>query len=173
MMQEHKWGLHNGFPDQPPSYYNFTEETFVDNIVFTVQGTKVKLLNYNGSVNHPMHMHGYSFYVVGSGYGNYDDEDDPKGLILLILLKVWFWHCHFDRHLSWGMNTAFIVKNGGTSETNIRRPQLTCLHVSLTWILVSKTVTRIFYKKTEQLLFVCVYINSRSLRCSALQCVLG
>lgn len=65
----------------------------MDDIVFTVQGTKVKMLNYNesvqivfqgtnvmkGSVNHPMHMHGYSFYVVGFGYGNYDDEADPKG----------------------------------------------------------------------------------------------
>ncbi|KAJ4900832.1 Laccase-15 [Raphanus sativus] len=25
---------------------------------------------------------------------------------------VWFMHCHFDRHLTWGMNVVFIVKNG-------------------------------------------------------------
>ncbi|KAL6184636.1 hypothetical protein ACLB2K_046036 [Fragaria x ananassa] len=146
------------FPDQPPTFYNFTEETFVDDIVFTVQGTKVKMLNYNesvqivfqgtnvmkGSVNHPMHMHGYSFYVVGFGYGNYDDEADPKGFNFVDPPKVttfavpkngwlairftasnpgvWFWHCHLDRHLSWGMDTAFIVKNGSTSETSIRPP---------------------------------------------------
>lgn len=31
-------------------------------------------------------------------------------------------HCHFDRHMSWGMDTVFIVKNGGTDETSIRPP---------------------------------------------------
>lgn len=35
---------------------------------------------------------------------------------------VWLWHCHFDRHLSWGMDTVFIVKNGGTDETSLRPP---------------------------------------------------
>ncbi|KAI4321152.1 hypothetical protein MLD38_034570 [Melastoma candidum] len=35
---------------------------------------------------------------------------------------VWFWHCHFDRHLSWGMDTVFIVKNGGTPNTTMRDP---------------------------------------------------
>jgi laccase len=31
-------------------------------------------------------------------------------------------HCHFDRHMSWGMDTVFIVRNGGTEETNLRPP---------------------------------------------------
>jgi len=35
---------------------------------------------------------------------------------------VWYWHCHIDRHMSWGMNTAFIVKNGDTEETSMRPP---------------------------------------------------
>lgn len=39
-----------------------------------------------------------------------------------IFAGVWFWHCHLDRHLSWGMDTVFIVKNGGTPETSIREP---------------------------------------------------
>jgi hypothetical protein len=25
---------------------------------------------------------------------------------------VWFMHCHFDRHLVWGMETVFIVQDG-------------------------------------------------------------
>ncbi len=25
-----------------------------------------------------MHLHGYSFYVIGSGYGVFDNETDPK-----------------------------------------------------------------------------------------------
>ncbi|XP_062158926.1 laccase-15-like isoform X2 [Alnus glutinosa] len=146
------------FPDYPPSYYNFTGDEFSENIDLTVQGSKVKVLNYGeaveivfqgtnvlkGSMNHPMHLHGYSFYVVGTGFNNFDNETDPKGFNLVdppevntfgvpkkgwLAIRfvannpgVWFWHCHFDRHLSWGMNTVFIVKNGGTTETSIRQP---------------------------------------------------
>lgn len=35
---------------------------------------------------------------------------------------VWLWHCHLDRHLSWGMDTVMIVKDGGTPETSLRSP---------------------------------------------------
>jgi laccase len=62
-----------------------------------VQGTKVKVLNYGeaveivfqgtnvltGAMNHPMHLHGYSFYVVGIGSNNFDNETDPKGFNLV------------------------------------------------------------------------------------------
>lgn len=27
--------------------------------------------------NHPLHLHGYSFYVVGTGFGNFDKDKDP------------------------------------------------------------------------------------------------
>ncbi|KAG7942865.1 hypothetical protein I3843_15G008300 [Carya illinoinensis] len=146
------------FPDFPPSFFNFTADEFPDNIDLTVQGTKLKVLNYNesvqivfqgtnllkGSVNHPMHLHGYSFYVVGTGHGIFNNETDPKEFNLVdppevttfgvpkigwVAIRfvaknpgVWFWHCHLDRHMSWGMNTVFIVKNGGTVETSIRQP---------------------------------------------------
>ncbi len=26
---------------------------------------------------HPFHLHGYSFFVVGRGYGNYDPDSSP------------------------------------------------------------------------------------------------
>ncbi|KAF5467671.1 hypothetical protein F2P56_011902 [Juglans regia] len=146
------------FPDFPPSFFNFTADEFPDNIDLTVQGTKLKVLNYNesveivfqgtnllkGSVNHPMHLHGYSFYVVGTGFGIFNNKTDPEEFNLVdppevttfgvpkigwVAIRfvaknpgVWFWHCHLDRHLSWGMNTVFIVKNGGTVETSIRQP---------------------------------------------------
>lgn len=29
------------------------------------------------SPDHPMHLHGHSFYVVGSGIGNFDEKNDP------------------------------------------------------------------------------------------------
>ena len=39
-----------------------------------------------------------------------------------ILVGVWLWHGLYARHLSWGMNSVFIAKNGGTPETSIREP---------------------------------------------------
>ncbi|KAM3729850.1 hypothetical protein ACB098_12G041900 [Castanea mollissima] len=146
------------FPDNPPSFFNFTEDDSPDDTTLSVQGTKVRMLNYNEeveivfqgtnlldvSMDHPMHLHGYSFYVIGSGYGVFDIETDPKGynfddppkLNTVTLPKngwvairfkasnpgVWLWHCHYERHLSWGMSSVFIVKNGGTPETSIREP---------------------------------------------------
>ncbi|PRQ25538.1 putative laccase [Rosa chinensis] len=146
------------FPDHPPTYYNFTDKTYSKYTVLTVQGTKVKVLSYNesveivfqgtdvqgGSVNHPLHMHGYKFYVVGYGFGNYDNETDPKGFDLVdpphvttfgvpkngwLAIRfiannpgVWFWHCHMERHTTLGMEAAFIVKNGDTAETSILEP---------------------------------------------------
>lgn len=85
------------FPEFPPSLFNFTGEDLPDNTLLTVQSTKLKVLNYNEEVeivfqgtnvfdaseDHPMHLHGYSFYVVGSGYGNFDNESDPKGYNLV------------------------------------------------------------------------------------------
>ena len=38
------------------------------------------------------------------------------------LVGVRFMHCHYDRHLSWGMDFAFIVKNGDTSGRSMRHP---------------------------------------------------
>ncbi|KAK4761037.1 hypothetical protein SAY87_005930 [Trapa incisa] len=146
------------FPDRPSVMYNFTEDSDDPDLVMTAQGTRVKVLNYNESVEivfqgtglldgagvHPMHMHGYSFYVIGMGQGNFDNETDPLTFNLVdppkantfIVPKygwlairfvannpgVWFWHCHFDRHLSWGMDTVFIVKNGDTEETSMLPP---------------------------------------------------
>nr|POF10052.1 putative laccase-9 [Quercus suber] len=40
----------------------------------------------------------------------------------VVFQGVWFWHCHVDRHMTWGMAAVFIVKNGGTAETSIRKP---------------------------------------------------
>ncbi|XP_030952105.1 laccase-14-like [Quercus lobata] len=144
------------FPDQPPSYFNFTGDDFP--YTLTELGTKVKVLNYNEAVEmvfqstnlvegaglHPMHLHGHSFYVVGSGPGIYDNVTDPKSFNLVDPVEVntfgvpkegwlairfvannpgvWFWHCHLDRHMTWGMSSVFIVKNGDTTETSIRKP---------------------------------------------------
>jgi laccase len=90
------------FPNWPPSLFNFTQEDLPYSTSVPIQGTKTKVLNYNEEVeitfqgtevlnaseNHPMHMHGYSFYVVGSGYGNFNDSIDPQTYNLVDPLEV-------------------------------------------------------------------------------------
>lgn len=78
------------FPNKPPLVFNFTADSFPPNLFTPKVATKVKVLEYNSSVeivfqgtnllageNHPIHIHGYSFYVVGFGFGNFDAKKDP------------------------------------------------------------------------------------------------
>ncbi|CAA6656226.1 unnamed protein product [Spirodela intermedia] len=136
-----------GFPNKPPLVFNFTGDDLPLSLLQPKKGTKVKVLRYNRTVemvfqgtnlvaplNHPMHLHGHSFYVVGYGRGNYDKKTAHRGFNLVdppymntvgvprggwaaIRFRtdnpgVWFMHCHFDRHTTWGMDTVLIVKNG-------------------------------------------------------------
>ncbi|KAG6625875.1 laccase-14-like [Carya illinoinensis] len=147
------------FPNRPPHVFNFTsEDLLTDNVTLSDQGTRVKVLDYNATVeitfqgtnimnsgeNHPIHLHGFRFYVVGTGTGNFDNETDPltynlvdppeantvpvpkDGWATIRFIAsnpgVWYMHCHFDRHMSWGMDTAFIVKNGGTEDSTLLPP---------------------------------------------------
>ncbi|KAL6316080.1 hypothetical protein AAG906_015596 [Vitis piasezkii] len=141
-----------------PYSFNFTGDNLPNTLLTPEQGTKVKVLDYNSTVeivfqgtnvlngaeNHPMHLHGYSFYLVGYGFGNFNNETDPKSYNLVdppevntigvptkgwaaIRFRadnpgVWFMHCHLERHASWGMDTVLIVKNGRTRLTSMRQP---------------------------------------------------
>ncbi|KAH7833134.1 hypothetical protein Vadar_003390 [Vaccinium darrowii] len=116
------------FPDFPPYFFNFTADGLPFNLSVPLKGTKVNVLEFNSSVeivfqvtnvsdaaeNHPMHLHGYSFYNVG-----YLDLVSEILIIRPTLKGVWFMHCYLDRHSSWGMDMAFIVKNGPTSSKGI------------------------------------------------------
>ncbi|WKA10816.1 hypothetical protein VitviT2T_028370 [Vitis vinifera] len=82
------------FQNDPPSSYNYTGQDLPIN---TALPMKVKVLEYNETVEivfqgtnvlddseaHPMHLHGHSFYVIGTGIGNFDEETDPKGYNLV------------------------------------------------------------------------------------------
>ncbi|CAA0830516.1 Laccase-17 [Striga hermonthica] len=133
------------FPTQPSSPFNYTgpppENTSVEN------GTRLAALAFNTSVelvlqdtsilgaeSHPLHLHGFNFFVVGQGFGNYDPRVDPTGFNLVDPVErntvgvpsggwvairfvadnpgVWFMHCHFDVHTSWGLRMAWIVLDG-------------------------------------------------------------
>ncbi|KAB2083317.1 hypothetical protein ES319_A05G257900v1 [Gossypium barbadense] len=147
------------FPLNPPVFYDFTGNLTGFNTRAEL-GTRAVVLNYGEAVeivlqatqlggggSHPIHLHGFSFYRVGSGSGNFNNETDPrtynlvdpplintihvpgKGWAALRFFAnnpgVWFMHCHFERHSSWGMDTVFIVRNGTTTETSIRPPPST------------------------------------------------
>ncbi|KAJ6352513.1 hypothetical protein OIU76_001696, partial [Salix suchowensis] len=42
------------------------------------QGTNVV-----ANIDHPMYLHGYSFYIVGWGHGNFDKHKDPQKFNLI------------------------------------------------------------------------------------------
>ncbi|XP_065881160.1 putative laccase-9 isoform X2 [Euphorbia lathyris] len=146
------------FPDMPPTFFDFVAEDYPENAVTPSRGTEVKVLEYgeeveivfqatnvlNEAIEHPMHLHGHNFYIVGYGNGNFDFKEDPKTYNLIdppfvntasvpkygwlavrfraVNPGVWLWHCHMARHLSWGMATVFIVKNGESADTSLRKP---------------------------------------------------
>lgn len=78
------------FPSRPPVVFNFTADFIPRDLWVPENGTQVRVLEYNSTVelvfqgtntvagiDHPMHLHGHSFYVVGSGFGNFDRDNDP------------------------------------------------------------------------------------------------
>lgn len=78
------------FPKFPPFVFNYTADFIPLELEIPKRGTKVAMLRYNSNVelvfqgtnqvaglDHPMHLHGFSFYVVGWGFGNFDENKDP------------------------------------------------------------------------------------------------
>ncbi|WOH11085.1 hypothetical protein DCAR_0830564 [Daucus carota subsp. sativus] len=150
LLQSHFLGQSNGvynpnFPVSPAYWFNYTgtppNNTFVSN------GTKLMVLPFNTSVelvmqdtsilgaeSHPLHLHGFNFFVVGQGFGNYDPSVDPQNFNLVDPVErntvgvpsggwvairfqadnpgVWFMHCHLEVHTSWGLKMAWLVLDG-------------------------------------------------------------
>lgn len=84
------------FPDVPRKTYDFVygAPNNSPNDTQSIIGTKVKVLEYGSRVqvifqdtgivtteNHPIHLHGYSFYVIGYGSGNYNPTTAVFNLI--------------------------------------------------------------------------------------------
>ncbi|XP_054796794.1 laccase-3-like [Prosopis cineraria] len=134
------------FPPVPPLQFNYTGN--VPRGLWTPsRGTKLYKLKYGSNVqiifqdtsivtteDHPMHIHGYHFFIVGSGFGNFNPATDPAKFNLVdppvrntigtppggwVAIRfvadnpgIWFVHCHIDSHLNWGLAMAFLVENG-------------------------------------------------------------
>ncbi|KAL1312932.1 hypothetical protein HN51_039507 [Arachis hypogaea] len=150
MLQSYFFKKSNGvfttdFPTSPLIKFNYTGTP--PNNTMVMDGTKVAVLPFNASVevvlqdtsilgaeSHPLHLHGYNFFVVGQGFGNFDPKKDPAKYNLVdpqerntvgvpsggwVAIRffadnpgVWFMHCHFEVHLSWGLKMAWIVEDG-------------------------------------------------------------
>ncbi|KAG9155159.1 hypothetical protein Leryth_011119 [Lithospermum erythrorhizon] len=145
------------FPGNPQSPFNYTG-TPPTNLA-TTSGTKVLRLSYNATVqvvlqdtgiiapeNHPIHLHGFNFFAVGKGFGNFNPSTDTKKFNLVDPVErntigvpsggwvairfradnpgVWFMHCHLEVHTTWGLKMAFLVDNGkGPNESIIPPPK--------------------------------------------------
>lgn len=83
------------FPPVPPLQFNYTGN--VPRGLWTPsRGTKLYKLKYGSRVqivlqdtsivtteDHPMHLHGFHFFVVGSGFGNFNPATDPANFNLV------------------------------------------------------------------------------------------
>ncbi|KAI7987011.1 Laccase-1 [Camellia lanceoleosa] len=135
------------FPEKPPHAFNYTgvnplthnmNTEFGTRLLVVPYGTKLEIVLQDTSFlnveNHPIHVHGHNFFVVGTGFGNFDDVKDPGRYNLVdpperntvavpsggwaaIRINadnpgVWFIHCHLEAHTSWGLATGLVVENG-------------------------------------------------------------
>ncbi|GLJ16994.1 hypothetical protein SUGI_0293930 [Cryptomeria japonica] len=142
------------FPNIPPQKFNYTG--YVPHALrYPELGTKVKVLKFNSTVqvvfqntnisamiNHPIHLHGHDFYLVGQGFGNYNPQtanfnlDNPQMLntvgvptggwaaIRFVANNpgVWFVHCHFESHSAFGFAMAFLTENGPADSDKLPAP---------------------------------------------------
>ncbi|KAF5476226.1 hypothetical protein F2P56_007959 [Juglans regia] len=144
------------FPGNPPNVFNYTGSG--PSNIQTNNGTKAYRLSYNSTVelvlqdtgiiapeNHPVHLHGFNFFAVGRGLGNYNPNTDPQNFNLVDPVErntigvpsggwvairfladnpgVWFMHCHLEVHTTWGLKMAFLVDNGiGPSQSLVPPP---------------------------------------------------
>nr|QCZ35197.1 laccase 30 [Salvia miltiorrhiza] len=144
------------FPSVPPVAFDYTGN--VSRGLWQPQrGTKLYKLKYGSNVqivlqdtaivsteDHPLHLHGYHFYVVGQGFGNFNPSRDtarfnlvdppirntinvPVGGWTVIRFVadnpgVWLMHCHIDSHLRWGLAMSFLVENGPGKMQSVEAP---------------------------------------------------
>lgn len=160
LLQAHFTGKSHGvyspyFPIDPLIQFNYTGNP--PNNTMVSNGTKLVVLPFNTSVelvmqdtsilgaeSHPLHLHGFNFFVVGQGFGNFNPNKDPKNFNLVDPVErntvgvpsggwvairfladnpgVWFMHCHLEVHTSWGLKMAWIVLNGNLPNQKLNPP---------------------------------------------------
>ncbi|GER50356.1 laccase [Striga asiatica] len=162
LLQAHYYKLRDvytaDFPDRPTIPFNYTGAPLTANLQTNVgPRPRISRIKFNSTVelvvqdtnlltveSHPFHLHGYNFFVLGMGIGNFDPVNDPKKYNLVdpperntvsvptggwaaIRFRadnpgVWFFHCHLEVHTGWGLKTAFVVENGPDEEHSVLPP---------------------------------------------------
>ncbi|KAM3588569.1 hypothetical protein VKS41_001011 [Umbelopsis sp. WA50703] len=114
------------------------------NFIQTVKRPKVLQIVIQGGVNggeHPFHLHGHTFQIVGTGLGTFDPNNDErnfnienptrrdvavvprKGWIAIRFVAdnpgVWALHCHMDWHLEAGLSMQFLSQPNEIMDFNI------------------------------------------------------
>eukprot|EP00253_Pinus_taeda_P027960 PITA_27960 len=160
LLQAHYFGKSKGvyklnFPDNPPFSFNYTGTP--PNNTRTLNDTRLKVVPFNATIqvvlqdtslvgpeSHPLHLHGYDFFVVGQGTGNYNPRSDPKHFNLVdppqrntvgvpsggwVAIRfradnpgVWYMHCHLEVHTSWGLKMAWVVLDGNAPNHSLPPP---------------------------------------------------
>lgn len=156
-------------PVDPPFTWNYTEAVDLEGgpgakvdsegqiVMQLVEGDVVEIVLQNArALNgvaefHPWHIHGHSFWVVGSGKGTYDPSTaiDTYNLknpvfrdsVTLWPLEwvavrfvannpgVWLFHCHITAHLVMGMGFSMVVSPDVLDDAS--QSVETCLQQSL------------------------------------------
>ncbi|CAD6229106.1 unnamed protein product [Miscanthus lutarioriparius] len=132
------------FPDGPPP----------SGTAMTV-GTRLKKLSYNSVVeivlqnpaavpteNHPIHLHGFNFFVLAQGMGSFTPGSVAYNLVDPVARNtiavagggwavirfvannpgMWFFHCHLDPHVPMGLGMVFQVESGTTPGSTLPTP---------------------------------------------------
>ncbi|KAK1410787.1 hypothetical protein QVD17_37326 [Tagetes erecta] len=151
------YSLTQDFPLKPPHVFDYTGvDPLTHNLnpnfgtkLFAVEyGTRLEIVLQGTSFlnveNHPIHIHGHNFFIVGTGFGNFNAKKDigrynlvdpperntvgvPMGGWAAIRINannpgVWFMHCHLEEHTSWGLASGFIVKSGAKPSQRLLPP---------------------------------------------------
>ncbi|KAL5709548.1 laccase [Ranunculus cassubicifolius] len=160
LLQAHFFQQSNGvyntsFPVKPLIPFNYTgnppnntNDSKGTDVVVLPFNTKVELILQDTSIlgaeSHPLHLHGFNFFVVGQGFGNFDPNKDPAkfnlvdpverntigvpagGWVAIRFLAdnpgVWFMHCHLEVHTSWGLKMAWVVQDGKLPKQKLPPP---------------------------------------------------
>ncbi|WCJ19957.1 laccase 12 [Euphorbia peplus] len=134
------------YPAKPPVTFDYTGNVS-QSLWQPIRGTKLYKLKYGSKVqvvlqdtsiitpeNHPIHLHGYDFYIIAEGFGNFNPKKDTSKFNLVdppmrntvavpsngwAVIRfvadnpgVWIMHCHLDVHITWGLAMAFLVEDG-------------------------------------------------------------
>ncbi|KAF3619459.1 putative leucine-rich repeat receptor-like protein kinase IMK3-like [Capsicum annuum] len=160
LLQAHHKGIpgvfSTDFPAVPPVKFDYTGNVS-RSLWQPTRGTRLYNLKYGARVqvvlqgtsiftaeNHPIHLHGYDFYIIAEGFGNFNPKTDTakfnlvdpplrntasvpvNGWAVIRFVAdnpgVWLMHCHLDVHITWGLAMAFLVENGISELESLEAP---------------------------------------------------